>query len=125
MKNARILDGLPMIAYTLIAARDSGCFDVIYVSSDDDKILKIAKDYGAADILRPGYLSGGAVSSFSVVEHAVGKMPTTVENIAYLEPTAPLRTAATVAAMDPKSLSSTGLPVTSPMNHFRDAPTIR
>ena len=36
-----------MLAWPIKAAIDSGCFDRIIVSTDDDEIAEIAKSYGA------------------------------------------------------------------------------
>ena len=46
-KNARDLCGRPVIAYTIEAALQSGVFDRVVVSTDDDQIAAIAKEYGA------------------------------------------------------------------------------
>ena len=46
-KNTRDLCGRPVIAYTIEAALQSGVFDRVVVSTDDDQIAAIAKEYGA------------------------------------------------------------------------------
>lgn len=46
-KNIRDLCGKPVIAYTIAAAIQSGIFDRVVVSTDDDQIAAIAKEYGA------------------------------------------------------------------------------
>lgn len=47
--NKNIIDfqGKPMIAWTIEAARMSGCFDRILVSTDDQAIAKVSVEYGA------------------------------------------------------------------------------
>ncbi|MBU0675242.1 MAG: acylneuraminate cytidylyltransferase family protein [Proteobacteria bacterium] len=47
-KNIALLAGKPLLAYAIEAARDSGLFDWIVVSSEDSEILKVASQYGAA-----------------------------------------------------------------------------
>jgi len=47
-KNIIDFQGKPMIAWTIEAAIKFGCFDEIIVSTDDDEIAEIAKNYGAS-----------------------------------------------------------------------------
>jgi N-acylneuraminate cytidylyltransferase len=47
-KNIRDFLGKPVIAYSIAAARDSGLFDEIMVSTDDEEIAEIAIRYGAS-----------------------------------------------------------------------------
>lgn len=47
LKNIRNFLGKPIIAYTIQVARSSGLFDEIMVSTDNNEIAKVAKDYGA------------------------------------------------------------------------------
>ena len=46
-KNIRPLNGIPLIAYTIKAALDSGMFDTVMVSTDSEKYAEIARKYGA------------------------------------------------------------------------------
>lgn len=46
-KNIRAFHGRPMIAYPIAAARASGCFDEIMVSTEDSEIAGIAREWGA------------------------------------------------------------------------------
>ena len=46
-KNIRPFLGKPIISYSIKAAIDSKLFDVVMVSTDDEEIAKIAKQYGA------------------------------------------------------------------------------
>lgn len=46
-KNAKEFCGKPIIAYSITAALQSGVFDTVMVSTDDDEIASIAKQYGA------------------------------------------------------------------------------
>lgn len=47
-KNIRDFVGKPIIAYSIKAARDSGIFDEVMVSTDSEEIAAAAKKYGAA-----------------------------------------------------------------------------
>ena len=46
-KNIKLFLGKPIIKYSIEAAIKSNCFDEIMVSTDSEKISKIAKDSGA------------------------------------------------------------------------------
>src|SRR5690606_18333354 len=46
-KNIIDFDGKPLIAWTIEAAFKSGLFDKVVVSTDDEIIAKISRDYGA------------------------------------------------------------------------------
>lgn len=46
-KNVKDFLGMPIIAYSIKAALESGIFDEVMVSTDDEKIAKVAKEYGA------------------------------------------------------------------------------
>ncbi len=47
-KNIRPFLGRPIIAYAIEAAKESGCFDEIMVSTDDEEIAAIAREHGAS-----------------------------------------------------------------------------
>lgn len=46
-KNIRLFHGKPVIAYAIAAARESGCFSEIMVSTDSPEIAAVARDCGA------------------------------------------------------------------------------
>lgn len=71
-KNIRLFCGKPMIAWTLDAARASGCFDDIIVSTDDAEIAEVARQHGArVPFLRPSALAENHASTLPVMQHAV------------------------------------------------------
>lgn len=51
-KNIRQFHGKPIISYSIIAAKESGLFSEVFVSSDDQDILDIAGAYGAMPLHR-------------------------------------------------------------------------
>jgi N-acylneuraminate cytidylyltransferase len=74
-KNIKPFCGKPMIAWSIEAAKASGCFDNIIVSTDDEEIVEVAKRYGAeAPFMRPAELSDDHTGTIPVVAHAVGWM---------------------------------------------------
>ena len=70
-KNIAPLDGRPIISYPISAARQSGIFDEVYVSTEDAEIADIARKEGAAIIDRPAELATDEASVPSVVLHAL------------------------------------------------------
>jgi pseudaminic acid cytidylyltransferase len=71
-KNIKEFCGKPMIAWSIEAARTSGVFDHIIVSTDDAEIAEVAKQRGAeVPFMRPAELSDDYVGTGAVVKHAV------------------------------------------------------
>lgn len=56
-KNIKILNGKPLIYYVIYEAKKSKKITKIYVSTDDDEIADIVKEYGVEVIKRPKQLS--------------------------------------------------------------------
>lgn len=46
-QNIKDFCGKPIIAYSIEAALKSGCFDKVVVSTDDEEIAVVAREYGA------------------------------------------------------------------------------
>ena len=71
-KNIKPFAGKPIIAYSIAAAKASGIFDKIIVSTDSEAIAQIATGYGAEiPFLRPTELSDDMTGTDAVVIHAL------------------------------------------------------
>lgn len=71
-KNIKVFNGKPIIAYSIEAAKNSGCFDHVVVSSDDESIIETAQKWGAeAPFVRPDELSNDYAGTTPVVKHAI------------------------------------------------------
>ncbi|MDQ0349005.1 pseudaminic acid cytidylyltransferase [Ancylobacter vacuolatus] len=71
-KNIRPFGGVPIIAWSIRAAREAGCFDRILVSTDDAAIGEVAQAHGAdVPFLRPPELSDDHTGTIPVIAHAV------------------------------------------------------
>lgn len=71
-KNIKPFGGMPMIAWSIRAARTSACFDRIIVSTDDAEIAEVAREYGAeVPFLRPAHLADDYTGTIPVIAHAV------------------------------------------------------
>jgi len=71
-KNIRPFAGRPIIAWSIAAARDSGMFDHVMVSTEDDEIAAVAIACGAeVPFRRPAELSDNHTGLFPVLQHAI------------------------------------------------------
>lgn len=74
-KNIRPLGGKPLIAHTIESAIDSNLFDHVVVTTDDQEIAKISKDFGAEiPFMRPSELSGDTTSTDEVLNFCIPKL---------------------------------------------------
>ena len=71
-KNIKEFFGKPLIAYSIQTALQSGLFDEVIVSTDDEEIAQVARKYGAlTPFVRPKELSDDFTGSGAVVAHAL------------------------------------------------------
>ena len=96
-KNIRLLNGKPLLSYTIEAALKSKCFDVVMVSTDSKKYAKIAMEYGAeVPFLRGEENSKDNASPWEVVKEVLMKYKESgkeFDTFTLLQPTSPLRNA--------------------------------
>lgn len=95
LKNIKPLQGIPLIAYTINEALKSKYLERVIVSTDDDQIAKIAREYGAeVPFIRPKELAADTSPTLPVIQHALryleseGYIP---DFVVLLQPTSPLR----------------------------------
>lgn len=92
-KNIKPFCGKPMIAWSIDAALQSGCFDQVVVSTDDAEIAKVARQYGAqVPFMRPAELSDDHTGTTAVIAHAIDWFTAqgqTAEQVCCLYATAP------------------------------------
>ena len=94
-KNIISIAGKPLLAWTIEQSIATKLISETYVSTNDDKIAKVAKQYGAAVIPRPEEINGDTDSSESALLHALnylkkekGLKP---DIVVFLHCTSPLR----------------------------------
>lgn len=96
IKRKNIVDfhGKPMIAYPLQAAKDSGLFDVIHVTTEDSEIAETVKRLGyEVPFLRPVELAGDHTPVLDAFDHVIKKYADQGQHfttICLLMPTSPL-----------------------------------
>lgn len=94
-KNSKILGDIPLVAYTYAAAMQASKLTKVILSSDDEKCIAIAKEYGVeVPFIRPETLATDSASSIAVVQHAIAFLEAEREYfdaVCLLQPTSPFR----------------------------------
>lgn len=97
-KNILEINGVPLIAHTILQARDWGKFDSIFVNSDDASILECAEKYGATPYPRPASLATDTAKVIDVVKEQMRTMGLADDTaVCIMLPTCPLRTSEDIA----------------------------
>jgi len=95
-KNIKPFGGFPLIAYSIIAGLRSHRVSRVIVSTDDEEIGAIAKEWGAeVPFLRPGYLAEDDTLDLPVLTHCLDWLGKSEdyhpEVVVWLRPTSPIR----------------------------------
>ena len=95
-KNIKQLNGHPLIAYSIQAARKAKFIDRVIISTDSPEYAEIAKKYnGESPFLRPQSIAGDNASDLEFVEHVLNWFSETQsavpDLVVHLRPTTPLR----------------------------------
>jgi len=95
-KNIRSFAGYPLIAWSIAAAKQASSVTRIIVSTDDEEIAAIARQYGAeTPFLRPTEFAQDHTTDLPVFEHALQWLETNEnyqpEIVIQLRPTSPVR----------------------------------
>jgi pseudaminic acid cytidylyltransferase len=99
-KCIRVFAGEPMIAHPIRIAKQSGVFDRIIVSTDDDEIADIAKALGAeVPFIRPKTLADDHTSISEVIKHAITLLQNDSSTLKFI-----CRLSATAALINPQDI---------------------
>jgi CMP-N-acetylneuraminic acid synthetase len=94
-KNIRPLAGHPVMAYTIVAAIDSGIFTDIIVSTDSEQYAEIARHYGAeVPFMRPVEMAGDLSPDIEWIEYTLKQLEEdgrSYDCFSILRPTSPFR----------------------------------
>ena len=94
-KNIKVLNGKPLIGWTLEQAQKSKFFDEIFVSTDSEEIAEVSREFGVeVPILRPEELAQDTTPSVDVIAYIIDcleKKKRFYDYFILLEPTSPLR----------------------------------
>jgi len=120
-KNVRLFLGQPIIKYSIDAARDSGMFEEVMVSSDDREILALASRLGASvPFVRSAQTSGDLATTAEVVLEVLDGYRKAGEEFDYvccIYPTAPLVTSERLLSTG-KLLAESGADCALPVTRF-------
>jgi CMP-N,N'-diacetyllegionaminic acid synthase len=122
-KNIRPLANKPLIAHSILDAKEAHLVDRIYVTTDNPEISQVSTDYGASIIHRPTELANDTASSESALIHAlteIEKSGINPELIVFLQCTSPLRTGLDIdrAIEQMRAENADSLLSVSPSHHF-------
>jgi CMP-N,N'-diacetyllegionaminic acid synthase len=96
-KNIKLLNGKPLLAYSIDSAVESNMFTNIIVSTDSEDYAQISRKFGAeVPFLRSESISGDMANSWDAVKEVLFKYKGQgifFDTICLLQPTSPLRTA--------------------------------
>src|SRR5688572_22172629 len=95
-KNIRLFAGYPLIAWSIAAAKRSELVTRVIVSTDDEEIAAVAREYGAeTPFLRPAEFAQDNSTDLPVFEHALQWLEANEnyrpEILIQLRPTSPVR----------------------------------
>jgi len=96
-KNIRLLQGKPLIAYTIEQALKAKNISKVIVSTDDKEIAEIALQYGGeVPFMRPEHLASDTALSIDSYIYTINRLKdkndTDIKEFIVLQPTSPLRT---------------------------------
>jgi N-acylneuraminate cytidylyltransferase len=90
-KNIKLLGEIPLIAHSVLYAKEHDFIDAVYVSTDDVAIKEVALQYGAIVIDRPQEISGDLEPTVSALKHVLQTITEEVGTVILLQATNPLR----------------------------------
>lgn len=96
-KNIKLLNGKPLIAYTIQTCLSVDSISRVIVSTEDEEIAKVAVEYGAeVPFFRPDVLAADSTGDRAVLLHAIHWFEDNegqrFDNILYMRPTTPFKT---------------------------------
>lgn len=94
-KNIKILNGKPLIAWSIEAAFESALTDRVLVSTDSEEIARVAEQWGCEVAIRPSELAIDESTTIEVLQHLYNTI-SGVDSMILLQPTSPLRDAGLV-----------------------------
>jgi CMP-N-acetylneuraminic acid synthetase len=99
-KNARLLNGKPLVYYAIRAALSSGCFTDVCVSTDDEELEYLSVKFGAKVLDRPRHLAGDDVGLDEVIVDAVASLErdtgAQIDYVATIQATSPMISPTTI-----------------------------
>src|ERR1043166_2166055 len=76
-KNVKLLAGKPLVAHSILQAKQTPGITRVIVSTDDPEIAAVSREWGADVVKRPPEISGNTASSESALLHTLTWLRTT------------------------------------------------
>lgn len=95
LKNIKPFCGKPLIAWSIEQAKNSQNINSLWVTSDNEEILDVAKQFGAKTVKRPSDISGDTATSESAWSHAIDVISgnESIDIVVGIQATSPIREA--------------------------------
>jgi len=90
-KNIRLLNGKPLLQYSIEHAMASKLLDEIVVSTDDMEIADFARKFPCTVTIRPADLATDKTPMVDTIKHCIIQFAKKIDYIVLLQPTVPLR----------------------------------
>lgn len=94
-KNVQIVGGKPLLAYSIEHAKAAAGITRIVISTDDEEIAAVAREYGAEVVWRPAEISGDTATSESALVQVLDFLEQSEDYkpdiVAFLQCTSPVR----------------------------------
>lgn len=98
-KNTRLLNGKPLVEYSIRHAMAAKSVSEVVVSTDDDDVKKIASSFGCRIITRPAELADDAATTVSIIRHSLDVLraeASVPDYVVLLQPTVPIRASGSI-----------------------------
>lgn len=106
-KNIKMLDGKPLIAWSVGLAKQCEYIDRVVVSTDDDEIASVAAAWGAdVPFKRPAALASDTSPTIDALRHCINTLDAAFDTVVLLQATSPLRTLQTLNACIETSITA-------------------
>lgn len=112
-KNIRQLDGLPLLAHSVVTAKQCPSIDRTFLSTDSPEYAKIGQSFGAEIINRSSMYSTDSSTDLDVIREGLSvldfKFNIAPDLIVYLRPTTPVRSTGMIeVAIETMTAAGTG-----------------
>lgn len=90
-KNIRLVDGQPLISYSILTAQQSNLLSEIIISTDSDEIIEVGKVYNCKTLKRSSENAQDHSKIDAVIKEVLNSLDSDFDLIMLLQPTSPIR----------------------------------
>lgn len=122
-KNIKPLSGIPLINWTINAAKQSAYIDRLILTTDDIEIADIGIQAGCeVPFMRPSSLATDTATSMDVILHALENIKPNYDYLLLLQPTSPFRTTRQIDSIIEQGIKNL-VPLTVSVNESKKHPS--